>query len=103
MIHPIQSFKQMSTGKKVATVIGTAAAAAAIASVPVAFVKGGKADAFTKLANVADGEKAPGALKKLGVRFAEGYKAIGHSIAATAQKINPFKGKGEKTEPPKGE
>lgn len=98
MIHPIQSFKQMSTGKKVATVVGTAAAAAAIASVPVAFIKGGKiVNADTFVGPKLNGAK--GAFDKL----KKGYAEIGHAIAETAKKINPFKGKGKEAPAPAAE
>ncbi len=67
---PVQSFKAMSTPKKVATIAGATVAAAALISVPVAYSKGKKAGA-----------------EKFLDKFKEGYKAIGHKIAEKAKSI----------------
>lgn len=78
-INPIQSWKQMDKKQKVATVAKTAAGAAAIATVVTAGVMGKKAVAGTEI-NLKS-------LKGVGKMFAEGFKAMGSSIAGKANKV----------------
>ena len=86
-VNPVQSFNQMSTGKKVATVTGAAVATVAAASVIAAGVIGkGKINPELK-----GFQKVLPALKEgyiaMGQGIAKGAKAVGNFIADKFNKI----------------
>ena len=109
-INAIQSFKEMSTGKKVATVAAGVAATAAVASAVAAGVKGKKivTDDFVKGLGLKNGENAIEKVsdlkffKKAGLILSNGYKEIGNNIKETSVKafnaVKNFFKKGNKPE-----
>lgn len=98
MIKPVETFKQMSTGQKVATVAGIAAGAAAVATTAVALAKG-KTDAFVKLSKEQTFAQNLGTIggniSKVFKKAGNGYNEIGKEIATfwnnTIAKIKPNK------------
>ena len=81
MIEPI---REMSTGKKVALAVGTAAA---VGAVGVAFATGRKTDAFVKAAeavkNGVEGAKKLNVFQTIG----EGFKDIGQFLGYSVNKL----------------
>lgn len=82
--NPVQAWKQMDKKQKIATVAKTAVGAAAIGAVVAAGVMGKKSDVFatTELRGV----------KKAGLMFAEGFKAIGNKVVSAFGKIGEIFG-----------
>jgi len=77
-VNPVQSFKQMSKGQKVATVAATTVAAAGVASVVAAGLLG-----KGKVADVQGIKKVLPAIK-------EGYKVMGGAIAKAGKAVAKF-------------